>query len=365
MKYIDEFRDSAVCKKLVEEISNTAHKNITLMEVCGTHTMAIFQHGIKSVLPSNIKLISGPGCPVCVTPNYQIDEIIAYSRMKGVIITTFGDMIKVPGSSSSLNNEKTSLPESCGRDIRIVYSPLDAVEIAYKNPKKTVIFFGVGFETTSPTVAASIQEAQNRKLKNYFVLSAHKLIPPAMKAILDTKEVFIDGFILPGHVSTIIGVKPYKFIVEDYKISCCVIGFEPVDILQGINMLVKQINKKKPSLENQYKRSVKAEGNKKAQALLDEVFEPADSEWRGIGVIPESGLKLRSKYVSFDVEKNIDVNVEKTKENPACICGAVLRGVKTPIDCRLFRKVCTPENPIGACMVSSEGSCAAYYRYSA
>lgn len=359
MKYIEEFRDREACKKIAEKIYALNYKDeITLMEVCGTHTMSISRYGIKKLLPSNITLLSGPGCPVCVTPNSELDRAIAYSRLDNTIITTFGDMVRVPGSSSSLLEEKSQ-----GGDIRIVYAVTDALKIAQQNPHKKIIFLGVGFETTSPTIAASIMDTSQNMVENYFVLTMHKLIPPAMKALLENKEVNISGFILPGHVSTITGTEIYNFIASDYSIPCCVAGFEPSDILRSIFSLVKQINDGKSEIQNEYKRAVRKEGNVNALALLDEVFEPCDTEWRGIGLIPESGLKIKKKYSDFDAKLNIPVDVEPTNENPECICGDILCGVKTPKECKLFGNVCCPENPIGACMVSSEGTCSAYYKY--
>lgn len=358
MKYIDEFRNKKICMSLAKEIFRIAKgRDITLMEVCGTHTMAIYRYGIKGLIPSNIRLLSGPGCPVCVTPDAEIDKVIAYARKRGVIITTFGDMMRVPGSTSSLDREKSQ-----GKDIRIVYSPADALKIARKNPEKTVIFLGIGFETTSPTVSASINDAKDRGLDNYFVLCKHKMIPPAIKTLLDCGEILIDGFLLPGHVATITGTEVYEFIPEEYGISCVVSGFEPVDILQAILMLAKQIKAGNPGVENQYTRSVKKKGNQKAKLLLKEVFESVDCEWRGLGIIPESGLRIRDKYSAFDAD-SIPVEVEPSRKNRECICGEILRGVKTPLNCGLFARECTPENPIGPCMVSSEGTCAAYYKY--
>lgn len=359
MKYIDEFRNERVCRGLAADIAQTAKgKEMTFMEVCGTHTMSIFRYGIKSLLPSNMSLLSGPGCPVCVTPNRHIDQAIAYARKDNVIIATYGDLMKVPGSTSSLSKEK-----SLGREVRIVYSAADALRIADENPGKAVVFLGIGFETTAPTVAASLQDAEKRGLRNYFVFSMHKLIPPAMKAILDSGDVKVDGFILPGHVSTIIGTLAYGFIAREYGIPCVAAGFEPVDVLRAILMLAKQIEDGRSRVENQYSRAVREEGNPKARALLDEVFEPVDTEWRGLGIIPSSGLRIRGKYSGLDAERNIEVKVEETKEDPDCICGDILRGVKTPINCRLFGETCAPEHPIGPCMVSSEGTCAAHYKY--
>lgn len=362
MKYIDEFRDKKVSKRISNKIKNLLDgqdKEITLMEVCGTHTMSIFRAGIKSLLPPNINLLSGPGCPVCVTPNYYLDKAIAYSRLPFVIISTFGDMIKVPGSSSTLEEEKGS-----GGDIRVVYSPIESIKIAMENKDKSVIFLGVGFETTAPLVASSIIKAKEEGIKNLYVLSGHKLIPPAMIALLKSKELKIDGFICPGHVSTIIGAEPYYQVAEMYKVPSVITGFEPVDILEGILMLVNQIvNGTKSKVEIEYKRAVKKEGNIKALSVMNSVFYINDSEWRGMGIIPDSGHFIRDEFSNFDVEKNIDVEVEETKEHPRCICGDVLRGVKIPTDCSLFKFICNPENPVGPCMVSSEGTCAAYYKY--
>jgi hydrogenase expression/formation protein HypD len=362
MKYIDEFRNKKITRYISGKIQETVkgyNNRITLMEVCGTHTTAIFRAGIKSLLSDKINLLSGPGCPVCVTPNHYLDRAIAYSRLPDIIITTFGDMIKVPGSSSSLEREKGT-----GGDIRVVYSPLDSIKVAKENTDKRVIFLGVGFETTAPLVASTITTAKKEGLSNLFILSGHKLIPPAMMALLESEEVNIDGFICPGHVSTIIGAEPYLPVVEKYKVPSVITGFEPVDILEGILMLIIQIiNEDKPEIEIQYKRAVKEEGNRKALQLMDNVFRIGDSEWRGMGVIPKSGLYIQDKYSGFDAEKNIEVEVEETKEHPECICGEILRGVKTPPMCSLFKKLCTPDNPIGPCMVSSEGTCAAYYHY--
>jgi len=358
MRYVDEFRNGKFAKKLVEEIKNVSKKKIKLMEVCGTHTVAIFKYGLRGVMPENITLLSGPGCPVCVTANEMIDKAIWLVKQRSVILATFGDMVKVPGSSSSLSQEKSQ-----GHDVRIVYSTMDALKIAQDNPAKKVIFFAIGFETTSPTIAASILEAKRLKLKNYYILAAHKLIPPAMKALLDTKELGLNGFICPGHVSTIIGAKPYEFIIEDYGIPCVITGFEPLDILQAILMLVKQIEDNRPKVEIQYRRAVKYKGNPSALRMLYEVFEEADSNWRGIGVIPNSGLRLRRKYRDFDAENIFEIKQEKTRYVPGCLCGEVLRGVRIPTECKYFGKLCTPENPVGACMVSIEGACSAYYKY--
>lgn len=360
MKYIDEFRNYSIAKKISRAIFDRAKglASVNLMEVCGTHTMSVCKFGIRNMLPENINLISGPGCPVCVTPKSYIDKAVALSKLPKTIVATFGDMMKVPGSYSSLIEEKAK-----GNTIKVLYSALDAVEIAEKNPDKKVVFLGIGFETTSPTVAASLVYAKKKKLKNFFVYSGHKVILPAMKALVGDKEIAIDGFLCPAHVSTIIGTIPYNIIAERYKIGCVVTGFEPLDILQGILMIVEQIRARKPKVENQYNRVVRKSGNKRAIHLLDEVFVIKDSEWRGIGVIPKSGMVLKKKYSRFDAEEVFSLPAIKTKHDKGCICGSILKGIKRPLDCKLFAKRCTPENPQGACMVSSEGTCAAYYKY--
>lgn len=357
----DEFSNSKITQMLAEKIRNTAKKikkNIALMEVCGTHTVAIFKSGIKSILPDNIKLISGPGCPVCVTPNNYLDRAIALSRSEDIIVCTFGDMMKVPGSSSSLEKEKTG-----GNDIRIIYSTLDALKIAQENPDKKIIFLGVGFETTAPTVAVALKEARRKKIRNFYVLSAHKLVPPALRFLAESKDLRVDGFICPGHVSTIIGTKPYEFLVREFEIPCVISGFEPLDLFQAIYILLKQIKNKKPEIANQYFRAVKLYGNQKALNLMDEIFEKEDSIWRGIGIIPGSGLKIKDEYREFDAQEKIEVEVEKSREPKGCLCGLVIQGKKTPLDCPFFAVKCNPQSPIGPCMVSSEGSCQAYYKY--
>ncbi len=359
MKYLSEYRDPVLAQKVIENIKKISHTPVNLMEVCGTHTVTISKNGIRQVMPKTVTLLSGPGCPVCVTANEDIDKTIWLARQPGVILATFGDMMKVPSSYSNLSAEKAE-----GVDIRVVYSTLDALQVADDNPDKKVIFFGVGFETTSPTIALSILEARKRKLKNYSVLARHKLIPPAMAALLSLGEVKLHGFICPGHVSTIIGSKPYEFIAEEHGIPCVISGFEPLDVLQTIYMLVRQAENGEARVEVQYKRSVRPEGNTTALKILDEVFEVCDADWRGIGIIPNSGFKLKEEYSDFDADKIFDVDVPPPKDDPpGCSCGEILRGVKFPYQCKLFGKACTPERPIGPCMVSSEGACAAYYRY--
>lgn len=352
------WRDPEVAKSLVRSIEHAADRPMKLMEVCGTHTVAIARFGLRDVMPENVTLLSGPGCPVCVTANRDIDFAIELGRLPGVALTTFGDMMKVPGSYSSLAREKAD-----GRDVRVVYSPLDAVRMAEDEPETQIVFLGVGFETTAPAIAATIKTAAARGLKNFTVLSVHKTVPGALEALVNDPEVAIDGFILPGHVSTIIGPEPYRFIAEKYHVPGVATGFEPIDVLQGVLMLAKQVQEGRAEIEIAYQRGVNADGNPTARALIDEVFEPTDSEWRGIGVIPGTGLAIRDSFAGFDAAKRFDVTVPEPKEIAGCQCGDVLRGVVLPFQCRLFGKGCTPEHPIGPCMVSSEGSCAAYYRY--
>lgn len=358
IKFVDEFRDKELVKQLVKQIHEISKKEVAFMEVCGGHTMSIHKFGIPSLLPKNIKLLSGPGCPVCVSDKKFIDQAIAYARLEDVIITTFGDLIRVPGSTSSLEKEKAE-----GRNIRIVYSILDAIKIAKENPTKKVIFLGIGFETTAPTTAAGIQKAAAEGLKNFFVYSSHKIMPPALSALVD-EGVKLSGYIAPGHVSTIIGAEVYSGVAEKYKLGCVVSGFEPVDILKSIYMLVKQMETNSPKVEIEYSRVVLPKGNIKAQEIMKDVFELRDDWWRGLGVLPNSGLKISNKYKAFDAEENFVVEVEETIEEKGCICGEILKGLKSPKDCKLFAKACNPSNPVGACMVSSEGSCHAHYKYS-
>lgn len=358
MKFVDEYRDPELARKLIESIHRNSKKPIRLMEFCGGHTVSIFKHGIRQLLPKNIEMLSGPGCPVCVTSTADLDRAIAMSRLPNTIITSYGDMIRVPGSHTSLQQAKAE-----GADVRVVYSAQDAISIARDNPGKKIIFIGIGFETTAPTVAAAVCQAEQEAVKNFYILSLHKICPPIMKTILDLGEVRLNGIICPGHVSAIIGSHPYRFIPDKYGIGCVVSGFEPVDILQTVAMLVNQIEKEDPAVEIAYRRGVKPEGNVQALKLMDIVFEAGEADWRGIGVVPGSGLKVREKYRRFDAEANFDIRVETGREVKGCICGSILRGVSTPLECKLFRKRCTPENPVGPCMVSSEGSCATYFQY--
>jgi len=358
LKHIEEYRDAEIAKKLINKIKTTSRRPIRLMEVCGTHTVSIFRSGIRSVLPDTISLLSGPGCPVCVTDQKEIDAFIEIARIDDVIVTTFGDLMRVPGTISSLQKERAE-----GRDIRVVYSTFDALEVAQKNPAKKVVFLGVGFETTAPTIAASIMQAAQMKVDNYSVISAHKLVPPALETLMSLEDVNIDGFILPGHVSVIIGLDAYRPFFEKYKTPCVVAGFEPADILQAISRLTEMVETETPGLENAYPRAVTDKGNPKARQILRDIFEPADTCWRAIGTIPLSGLKIRDEFAVHDALKQFEIQVPDPKIPSGCACGEILIGKKTPPECKLFRKGCTPMDPVGPCMVSTEGTCAAYYKY--
>jgi len=358
LKFITEFRRSELAEGLISQIHRRSKTPVRFMEFCGGHTVTIFRYGIRQVLPPTIDMVSGPGCPICVTANADLDKAIALSQIPDIIIATFGDMLKVPGSRSSLQEVKAD-----GADVHTVYSTMDALKIAEDNPDKSVVFLGIGFETTAPTIAASILQAEEKGLGNYYVLSLHKLCPPVIRALLDSGEVKLDGLICPGHVSAIIGSRPWEFIAQDYGISCVVSGFEPLDILQSVDMLVAQIENRESKVEIAYRRGVRPEGNQQALKLMGQVFEPCPAEWRGMGEVPDSGLKLRKEYQHFDAELAFDIVPGPCYEPAGCICGEVLRGVKTPDDCKLFGKACTPQYPVGPCMVSSEGSCSAYYLY--
>jgi len=327
------------------------------MEVCGGHTAAIHRFGIHSLLPEKIRLISGPGCPVCVTGIDFIDKAIAYARMEKVIIATFGDLLRVPGSDSSLEKERAA-----GADIQIVFSALDALEIAKVNPGKTVIFLGIGFETTAPGTAVTAIQADLGNVDNLLLLSAHKVMPPAIEAIMKGGSV-LDGFICPGHVSTITGSSVFDFIPEKFNIGCVIAGFEPFDILMSILMLIRQANRMIHKVEIQYSRAVQVNGNSLAKRNLYRVFEPCDAIWRGFGMIPMSGLRLKKEYEKFNAEIRIPVKVNQHEDNDLCICGKILRGILSPPDCPLFSYICSPENPLGACMVSNEGTCNSWYKY--
>jgi hydrogenase expression/formation protein HypD len=358
MNLLPRHDEGRLAPLLLEKIAGLADQPMRLMEVCGTHTVAIFRSGIRSLLPDTVELISGPGCPVCVTPAGEIDRAIALAGQEGVTLATFGDLMRVPGSSSSLQGERAS-----GAAIRVVLSPLDALQIAQENPDQRVVFFAVGFETTSPAIAAAVQEAHRKKLANFYLLSSQRVIPPAIRALLSGGKVQIDGFILPGHVSVIIGRAPYLLISEEFSLPGVITGFEPLDILEGIYMLLRQRKEERTAIEIQYSRVVKEEGNQHALAILNAVFEPIDARWRGLGVIPKSGLDLRQEFKKMDAAQVFDIPYEDKEDPPGCLCGEVLQGIHRPPDCTLFGTRCTPEEPVGPCMVSSEGSCAAYFKY--
>ncbi|MFH2145685.1 MAG: hydrogenase formation protein HypD [Candidatus Omnitrophota bacterium] len=360
MKYVDEFRNAVIAKRLIKKIKDIARhidRQVCLMEVCGTHTVAIFRSGIREILPQNIRIISGPGCPVCVTAQEDIDKAVAVCQLPQTIVTTFGDMMKVPGTLHSLTTIAAR-----GYDVRLVYSALNALDIAQHNPAKRVVHLSVGFETTAPTIAATLMRARKEKINNFFILCAHKLIPPALRALLSSPKIKISGFILPGHVSTIIGARPYRFISEQHKICAVIAGFEPLDILQSVAVLLEQIRQGSSKIVIQYSRCVKDKGNAKAQQVLKRVFSICDTNWRGLGTIKKSGYRLRPSFKNFDIEQHIKFELPRQKQTN-CRCGDVLQGIILPFECKLFKKACTPEKPIGPCMVSSEGTCAAYYRY--
>lgn len=359
MNALDTYRDPARARELIDCIQHIApDRPINLMEVCGTHTMGIGRFGFRSVMPTGLNLLSGPGCPVCVTANADIDRAIALAQQPNTIVATFGDMMRVPGSTSSLAAQKAA-----GHDVRIVYSPLDALDLAQAHPDEQVVFIGVGFETTTPTIAAAILEAADRSLPNFSVLCMHKTTPAALRVIASDPQTAIDGFILPGHVATIIGLAPFGFLVNEFGTPGVVTGFEPVDILRGITELVELMAAGTPAIKNAYPRGVNACGNPAARALVEQVFEPCDATWRGLGTIPASGLRIRPAFADFDAGKRFDIHPEPTVEPAGCRCGDVLRGRISPAQCPLFDRVCTPEHPVGPCMVSTEGSCAARFRY--
>jgi len=358
IKYMEEYRDAGISRGLIRQIQAARIPPVRFMEVCGTHTVSIFRSGIRSLLPKTISLLSGPGCPVCVTDQSDIDAFIALSKMQDVIITTFGDLMRVPGTGSSLLKERAN-----GHDIRVVYSTMDALEVAKARPDKKIVFLGVGFETTAPTIAAALATAAQTGQTNFFVYSAHKRVPPALEALMSVEGIHLDGFILPGHVSVITGLKAYQPFFDRHRIPCVVSGFEPADILQTVLSLVNQIESGSPAIGNTYGRAVTYEGNPKARALLDRVFAPADAAWRGIGVIPQSGLKIRDAFAAFDAQREFRIDLPQAEGPKGCICGEILTGIKIPPECRLYKNVCTPMDPVGPCMVSSEGTCAAYYKY--
>jgi hydrogenase expression/formation protein HypD len=357
MKFIDEYRDNELVQKLARLIDRAAVRQYTFMEVCGGHTAAIHRFGIPSMLSGKIRLVSGPGCPVCVTGTEFIDRAVTYSRLENTIIATFGDLIRVPGTFSSLEKERAQ-----GADIRVVLSSMEALGISSLEPGKKVIFPGIGFETTAPGTAIAIMQASAENAGNFMVLCAHKVMPPAMKAIIEGGAL-LDGFICPGHVAAVTGSGIFEFISEEYGLGCVVSGFEPVDLLFSILMLINQVNDGRPMVEIQYRRAVSREGNPAAMQKISEVFDSCDAEWRGLGVIRSGGMALREKYREYDAEAMMPVTFAAGTSDRGCICGEILRGFKDPGDCPLFAVRCTPENPVGACMVSAEGTCNSWYRY--
>ena len=361
MIFPDPSADSRVAHGLLNRIRGLAReigRTVRLMEVCGTHTMTIHRAGLPGLLPENVRLLSGPGCPVCVTPMGYVDAAVALAQRSDTIVTTFGDMMRVPGSAMSLEQARAQ-----GAGVQMVYSPSDALTLARQRPQQTVVFLAVGFETTAPATAVTLDEAQRTGVKNFHVLAAHKVVPPALRVLLDDPETAIDGFILPGHVSVVLGLAPYEFIARDFSRSGVVTGFEPNDVLQSIAMLLGHIASEKAVIENQYGRVVRPEGNRAALTRMEKAFDLCDAEWRGLGSLPASGLKLKSAYGAHDAETTLGVVIAKGKEPAGCRCGEVLRGIAAPEQCGLFATRCTPMTPVGACMVSSEGTCAAHFKY--
>lgn len=360
MKFVDEFRNADIAQQLSKEIGELAgDRHYKIMEVCGGHTHTIYRHGIADYLPDNVELVHGPGCPVCVIPMGRVDDAIHLAEQPGVIMTSFGDMMRVPGGRGSFFDSKAE-----GADIRMVYSPLDALKIARENPEKHVIFMAIGFETTAPSTAATVMRAAAEGIENFSIMNNHVTIIPAIKAILDSPDLRLDGFLGPGHVSTVIGCRPYEFIPRDYGHPIVTSGFEPLDILQGIYMVLKQIDEDRAEVENQYTRIVPWDGNRKALEVIGKTMELRPYfEWRGLGFISQSAMKNREEYAAYDAERLFDMPGVRVADPKACQCGEVLKGVLKPWECKVFGTACTPETPIGTCMVSSEGACAAYYNY--
>lgn len=361
MQLEQAFQDPQLCRGLLDRLNRALDgRSMRFMEVCGTHTVSIFQSGLRSLLPDTVAHLSGPGCPVCVTHDAEVAAFLDLAERERVIIATFGDLLRVPGPGGrSLKHAQAQ-----GARVEIVYSPLDALTLAAENPGDTVVFLGIGFETTAPTVAATLLTARQRKLENFCVLSLHKLVPPALRALLDDSQCAVEAFLLPGHVSTILGLEPYAFLAEKYRVPGVVGGFQPADILLALCMMAEQIRDNAPAVVNAYPRAVGDAGNPRARALLEQFFTPADALWRGIGSIPMSGLTLRPEYQDLDAMVRLDLKLPDVPPLPGCRCGDVLKGRMAPPDCPLFGKKCTPATPVGPCMVSTEGSCAAYFKYS-
>ncbi len=359
MKYLDEFRDPALAAPLFEELRRSVDRPFRVMEVCGTHTMSIFRSGIRSLLPDGLELVSGPGCPVCVTSASHIDAILAMAEQEAHRIALFGDLFRVPGSTGrSLANASSD-----GAKVDVVYSPMDCLELAAKYPDDLIIFLGVGFETTTPGIAATIRTAGNRGIDNFVVFSTHKVMPPPLMALLDDPELKIDALLCPGHVSSIIGAAAYEPLVDNYGLACVVGGFEVADILQALILIARQVASGTARVENAYTRAVQWHGNPRAQQMVETIFEPVDMEWRGLGMIPGSGLAIREEFGHFDAERRLDIELLPAEEPKGCRCGEILKGKELPSQCPLFGKRCTPGTPVGPCMVSSEGTCAAFYKY--
>ena len=358
MKFLHEYRDPELVEQYLNEINKVTTQDWVLMEFCGGQTHSLVKNGILNILPDKIRMVHGPGCPVCVTPISLIDQAIDLALQEDIILCSFGDMLRVPGSEKSLLQAKAE-----GADVRFMYSPLDAVHLAKENPEKEIIFFAVGFETTAPANAISVLHAEHYGLKNYSILSSHVQVPPAIRAVLEEENSQIQGFLGAGNVCSVMGLEDYDKIVNDYEVPMVVTGFEPVDLLQGILMTICQLENGEHQLENQYSRVVPPKGNPRAKEIIEKVFETTDREWRGIGFIPESGLKVREAYAHFDASRKFKLNKNDSLDNSDCIAGEILKGLKKPIDCPNFGKKCTPVNPLGAPMVSSEGACAAYYHY--
>lgn len=358
MSVLPQFRDSARARAIIERIRERDTGDIAIMEFCGGHTVAIFRSGIRSVMPPQVGMLSGPGCPVCVTSNADLDRAVALAKTPGVILTTYGDMLKVPGSRESLMQVRAQ-----GYPVEIVYSTLDALKLAAAHPDREIVFFAIGFETTAPAAAAAVLQAQAKGMRNFSICSVMKLTIPGARALLAMGEVNVDGVIGPGHVSSIIGSDAWRFLPEEYGIPVAISGFEPLDLLAATDAIMQMHEEQRPTLVNTYSRVVKPEGNRKAWGAVERVFSLAEASWRGFGSIPDSGLLLREEFAAFDADRRFNVTVEESAEHPACRCGEVLRGVLTPPECSVFGSACTPEAPLGPCMVSSEGSCAAYYHY--